>query len=57
MAETILIATLGGQPQIVTFALDTLLQQGEPVTQVYLLHLTPPQPPLAAIRAKSIGRV
>lgn len=42
MAETILIATLGGQPQIVTFALDALLQQGERITQVYLLHLTPP---------------
>lgn len=42
MVETILIATLGGQPQIVTFALDALLQQGERITQVYLLHLTPP---------------
>ncbi|MBX3013288.1 MAG: histidine kinase [Caldilineaceae bacterium] len=42
MAETILIATLGGQPQIVTFALDALLSQGESITQVYLLHLTPP---------------
>lgn len=41
MAETILIATLGGQPQIITFALDALLQQGEQITQVYLLHLTP----------------
>ena len=41
MAETILIATLGGQPQIVTFALDALLAQGEPITQLYLLHLTP----------------
>lgn len=44
MAETILIATVGGQPQIVTFALDALLAQGEPITQLYLLHLTPPNP-------------
>ncbi|MCE7987030.1 MAG: histidine kinase [Caldilinea sp. CFX5] len=42
MAETILVATIGGQPQIITFALDTLLAQGEPITQLYLLHLTPP---------------
>lgn len=41
MPETILIATLGGQPQIITFALDALLAQGEPITQLYLLHLTP----------------
>ncbi|MFZ4661368.1 MAG: CRISPR-associated ring nuclease, partial [Caldilineaceae bacterium] len=41
MAETILVATIGGQPQIVTFALDALLAQGEPITQLYLLHLTP----------------
>lgn len=41
MTETILLATLGGQPQIVTFALDALLAQGEPISRVYLLHLTP----------------
>jgi len=39
MTQTTLIATLGGQPQIITFALDELLRQGEPVTQVYLVHL------------------
>ena len=43
MTETILLATLGGQPQIVTFALDALLAQGEAITQVYLIHLTPAQ--------------
>lgn len=42
MAETILVATVGGQPQIVTFALDELRRAGEPISQVYLLHLTPP---------------
>lgn len=41
MAETILVATISGQPQIVTFALDALLAQGEPITQLYLLYLTP----------------
>lgn len=44
MPETILIATLGGQPQIITFALDALLAQGEPITQLYVLHLTPTSP-------------
>jgi CRISPR-associated protein Csx14 len=35
-----LVATLGGQPQIVTFALDALLAQGETITDVYLVHLS-----------------
>ncbi|WP_299758165.1 CRISPR-associated ring nuclease [uncultured Chloroflexus sp.] len=35
-----LVATLGGQPQIVTFALDALLAQGEPISDVYLVHLS-----------------
>jgi CRISPR-associated protein Csx14 len=35
-----LVATLGGQPQVVTFALDALLAQGEEITEVYLVHLT-----------------
>ncbi len=34
----ILIATLGGQPQVVTFALDALLARGEEINDVYLLH-------------------
>jgi CRISPR-associated protein, NE0113 family len=37
---TTLVATLGGQPQIVTFALDALLARGEPITDVYLIHLS-----------------
>lgn len=36
---TTLIATLGGQPQVVTFALDALLARGEPISEVYVLHL------------------
>ncbi|NOZ29565.1 MAG: histidine kinase [Chloroflexi bacterium] len=39
MAST-LIATLGGQPQVVTFALDALLARGEPVREVIVVHLS-----------------
>lgn len=41
MSKTIMIATLAGQPQVVTFALDSLLAQGEPIAEVILLHLDP----------------
>lgn len=34
----ILVATLGGQPQIVTFTLDLLLQHGFPITDVFVIH-------------------
>jgi CRISPR-associated protein Csx14 len=34
-----MIATLGGQPQVVTFALDALLARGEPISELYVLHL------------------
>ncbi|MFQ5577332.1 MAG: CRISPR-associated ring nuclease, partial [Anaerolineae bacterium] len=37
--ESTLICTLGGQPQIVTFALDILLRRGEAVREVVALHL------------------
>jgi CRISPR-associated protein Csx14 len=36
---TTMIATLGGQPQVVTFALDALLARGEPISELYVLHL------------------
>lgn len=35
-----MLATLGGQPQVVTFALDALLAQGEPITAVHLLYVS-----------------
>ncbi len=41
---SILIATLGGQPQVVTFALDALLAQGEDIREVYVIHLSPSNP-------------
>jgi CRISPR-associated protein Csx14 len=36
-----LISTLGGQAQVVTFALDALLAQGELIREVIVLHLSP----------------
>ena len=33
-----LVATLGGQPQIVTFTLDLLLQRGIPISEVIVVH-------------------
>lgn len=44
MPKTSLIATLGGQAQIVTFALDILLAQGEAIHDVHLLHPATTQP-------------
>jgi CRISPR-associated protein Csx14 len=35
------IATLGGQPQVVTFALDGLLEKGAIIKEVIVIHLTP----------------
>lgn len=42
-----MVATLGGKPQIVTFALDALMQQGVTPRCVYALHLAPDDPSLA----------
>ncbi len=44
MPKIILIATLGGQAQVVTFALDILLARGEEISDVYLLHPLTTQP-------------
>jgi len=41
-ASATLIATLGGQPQVVTFALDYLLRRGVSIQEVIVLHLSPP---------------
>jgi len=38
---TTLVATLGGQPQVVTLALDGLLARGVPVSELILLYLSP----------------
>jgi CRISPR-associated protein Csx14 len=34
----ILLATLGGQPQVVTFTLDLLLRDGFPISEVFVIH-------------------
>ncbi|MBE3561039.1 MAG: histidine kinase [Ktedonobacteraceae bacterium] len=34
----LLLATLGGQPQVVTFTLDLLLESGYPISEVVVLH-------------------
>lgn len=37
---SVMIATLGGQPQLVTFALDALLARGEAIREVVVLYLS-----------------
>jgi len=41
-----LVATVAGGPQIVTFALDALLQRGEVIYEVVAVHLSPQDDPL-----------
>jgi CRISPR-associated protein Csx14 len=41
MTESTLVVTMGGQAQVVTFALDWLLAQGESIREVVVLHLSP----------------
>lgn len=50
--ESTLICTLGGQPQIVTFALDYLLARGEQVRDLFALHLDPADNRLARSLAR-----
>jgi hypothetical protein len=42
--ETTFVTTMGGQAQVVTFALDWLLAQGEAVHDVVVVHLSPASP-------------
>lgn len=39
--ESVMIVTIGGQAQVVTFALDELLRKGTLIQQVIVIHLTP----------------
>lgn len=39
-----LVTTMGGQAQVVTFALDWFLAQGEAIGEVVVLHLSPDDP-------------
>ncbi len=43
-SESVMAATIGGQAQVVTFALDALLARGERVREVVVLHLSPENP-------------
>ncbi|MEO6890506.1 MAG: CRISPR-associated ring nuclease [Ktedonobacteraceae bacterium] len=38
LSPHVLVATLGGQPQVVTLTLDLLLRQGYPIRDVFVLH-------------------
>lgn len=42
--DTTMVTTMGGQAQVVTFALDWLLAQNEPIDEVIVLHLSPQDP-------------
>ena len=44
MADRTLVVTIGGQAQVVTFALDWLLAQGETIQEVVVLYLQPKDP-------------
>jgi CRISPR-associated protein Csx14 len=44
MESTSALITMGGQAQVVTFALDALLAQGETLTSVIVLHLSAENP-------------
>jgi CRISPR-associated protein Csx14 len=52
MTESALLVTMGGQAQVVTFALDWLLRRGETIREVVVLHLSPP-PSLPVFHART----
>lgn len=43
-AGKVVLVTMGGQAQVVTFAVDALLAMGEPLSTVLVLHLSPEDP-------------
>jgi CRISPR-associated protein Csx14 len=47
MTDSTFVATMAGGPQIVTFAIDELLRQGELIDEVITVHLSPPADPLS----------
>ena len=44
LPTSVCIATLGGQPQVVTLALDVLLARGEPIGELIVVHLSEQNP-------------
>ncbi len=55
--QTTLVATVGGQPQVVTFALDELLLRGIAVTQLVLIHFVAQTPRLQNAVKKIIAEI
>lgn len=55
--QTTLIATLGGQPQVITFALDALLARHYKIDQLLLIHLATHTPRLQQAAQKLIAEV
>lgn len=57
----ICIATLGGQPQVVTLALDALLRRGYPIGELFVIHLSAQEErygrALALLEAEFVGGV
>ena len=49
-----LIATLGGQPQVLTFALDDLLARGEQIDEVIAIHAAAATPAMQASLARVV---
>ncbi len=48
MGQQVLIATLGSEAQVVTLALDLLLQRGYTINKLIVLHTDPSQEPIAS---------
>lgn len=46
MSETILVATLGSEPQVVTLTLDALTARGVVINRVVIVHTNPQLPPI-----------
>jgi CRISPR-associated protein Csx14 len=52
MPPVVLVVTLGGQPQVVTLALDALLDQGYPIGELIVVHLSEQNPRYQAALAR-----
>lgn len=46
MSETVLVATLGSEPQVITLTLDALTARGVSVNRVVVVHTNPLLPPI-----------
>ena len=55
--QTTLVATIGGQPQVVTFALDELLSRGVEITQLLLIHFASESPRLQQAIQKVVAEI